>query len=456
MTHRLLSLLLGATLAALPALGGAQVPEKKAAPPTQDEIRQQLSQMLDARQVERIAAQFDAQKNWPGLQAATARLVELRPHNGHYRYMLAVSHALEDHKTEAYDALVRLQSAGYAYPVEKDARFEKIHGTEVWDYLVANFGANGKEWGKGRLAFELPADDLLIEALAWDPKREQLLAGSAREGRIYLVGAGGKLETLVAPDDANGQWSVLDLAVDAKRDRLWVASAAIPHFKHAKKTDYGRAAVFEYVLSSGAFVARYEVPIDGRQHVLSAIAVTPKGDVFAVDGVEREIYKVDGGKLRFVTANKALTSIRGMAASDKALYFADYELGLFGLELASGKPFEVAFPQNVSLYSIEGLSYWNGWLVAVQAGFPPKRIMRFKLSSDGRSITKHLPLEASREAFGTPTRGTVAGDTYYVIANTQKGKYDAYGLVRSDATLEPVRILASDLAYGFAEAGEKR
>ena len=456
MTPRPLTLAFCAALAfsSMPVL--AQVPEKQPQPPSQAQIEQQLAQMLDAKQVERVAAQFDTQKNWPGLQAATARLVELRPHNGHYRYMHAVAHALEDHKTEAYDALVRLQSAGYAYPVEKDPRFAKIHGTEVWDYLVANFQANAREWGEGKVAYELPADDLLVEALAWDPTRKRLLAGSARDGRVYLVGAGGKLEPLVTPDDTNGQWSVLDLAVDAKRDRLWVASAAIPHFKHARKTDYGRAGVFEYALSSGRFVARHEVPIDGRQHVLSAIAVTPKGDVFAVDGVEREIWKVDGGKLRFVTANKALTSIRGLAASDQVLYFADYELGVFGLDLATGKPFELAFPQNVTLYSIEGLSYWNGWLVAVQAGFPPKRVMRFKLSPDGRSIVKHLPLEASRAAFGTPTRGTVAGDTYYLIANTQKGKYDAYGLVRSDAKLEPVKILASDLAYGFAEAGEKR
>ena len=456
MTPRPLTLAFCAALAFSCTPLHAQVPEKQPAAPSQAEIEQQLGQMLDAKQVERVAARFDTQKHWPGLQAATARLVELRPHNGHYRYMHAVAHALEDHKTEAYDALVRLQSAGYAYPVEKDPRFSKIHGTEVWDYLVANFQANAKEWGEGKVAYELPADDLLVEALAWDPTRERLLAGSARDGRVYLVGAGGKLEPLVTPDDTNGQWSVLDLAVDAKRDRLWVASAAIPHFKHAKKTDYGRAGVFEYVLSSGRFVARHEVPIDGRQHVLSAIAVTPKGDVFAVDGVEREIWKVDGGKLRFVTANKALTSIRGLAASDKVLYFADYELGVFGLDLASGTPFELAFPQNVTLYSIEGLSYWNGWLVAVQAGFPPKRVMRFKLSPDGRSIVKHLPLEASRAAFGTPTRGTVAGDTYYLIANTQKGKYDAYGLVRSDAKLEPVKILASELDYGFAEAGEKR
>lgn len=450
--------LLAPLLAFLPACVGAQAllnppaAQAPAAPPP-SELQKQLAQIVSAAQVERIASKFASENDLPKLQLATQRLVELRPHNGNYRYTLAATHAQQDHKREAYDSLVRLQNAGYAYEIEKDERFTKVHGTELWDYLVQGFQANRTEFGEGKVAYRLPAGDFLIESLAWDPAKKQLLAGSAREGKVYRVGSNGALEDFVAANAENGMWAVMDLAVDAPRDALWVASAAIPHFKHAKATDYGKGGVFRFELSTGKFVSRHELPPDGRAHIVSSIAVTPKGDVFFADGPRREIWKLEGGKPRFVIDNQRLSTIRGMTASDRALYFADYELGVFGLDLATGEPFEVRAPENVTLYAIDGLAYWNGQLIAVQGDLRPKRVMRFQLTPDGTGIAKHQALEASRSEFGTPTRGVVAGDTFYFIANTQKPKYDAHGLLKTGAQLEPTKIMASDVRLGIDEPG---
>ncbi|HVF33914.1 MAG TPA: hypothetical protein VND91_01165 [Candidatus Saccharimonadia bacterium] len=448
-----------ALLVLVPSLAAAQAllhqPAQGAAPPPPSPTRVQaeLAKLDSAPQVERIAAKFQADGDVPNLQHAAQRLVELRPHNGNYRYTLAAAHALQDHKREAYDALVRLQSAGYAFDIANDERFKKVHGTELWDYLVQNMEANAQEFGEGKVAYTLPAGDLLIESLGWDPVRKQLLAGSAREGKVFRVGKSGALEEYIAADAKNGLWAVMDIAVDAPRDAIYVASTAIAHFKHAKKTDFGRAGVFHFKLSTGEFVARHEVPIDGRSHILSSIAVTPKGVVFVADGVLRELWKIEAGKLRHVMHNPKLTTIRGMAASDKALYFADYDLGILGIDLASGAAFDVAATDKVTLYSIEGLSYYDGHLVAIQAGFPPKRVMRFELTPDGRAIKAHQALEAGRKQFGTPTRGVVAGDTYYFIANTQKDRYDMHGLLHTGAVLEPTKVFASDLRFGMGLPG---
>jgi hypothetical protein len=451
--------LLAPLLAGLPACVTAQAlqnPPAAQAPapaPAPSELEKELAQIRSAPQVEKIASKFASENDLPKLQLATQRLVELRPHNGNYRYTLAATHAQQDHKREAYDALVRLQNAGYAYEIEKDERFKNVRGTEVWDYLVQGFEVNRTEFGEGKVAYTLPAGDFLIESLAWDPAKKQLLAGSAREGKVFRVGKDGALEDYVAANAENGMWSVMDLAVDAPRDALWVAASAIPHFKHAKPTDYGKGGVFRFELSTGKFVSRHELPPDGRPHIVSSIAVTPKGDVFFADGVRREIWKLEGGKPRFVINNERLSTIRGMAASDRAIYFADYELGLFGLDLATGEPFEVRAPENVSLYAIDGLSFWNGQLIAVQGDLRPKRVMRFELTPDGTAIAKHQALEASRKAFGTPTRGVVAGETFYFIANTQKPKYDSHGLLKSGAQLEPTKIMASDVRLGIDQPG---
>lgn len=446
-----------AALALSPMLASAQAlpnpPAQQPAAAPASAFEQELAKVKSVPALEQLASKSSKEKDFARVAAVMKRLLELRPFNPGYRYTLGAAHAEQDQKSPAYDALVKLQMAGLAYDVAKDPRYAKVHGTEVWDYLVLNLQANARAFGEGKVAYTLPGTDLLIESLAWDPAAKQLLAGSAREGKVFRVGAGGKLAELVKADAANGLWAVMDMAVDAPHNALWVASAAIPHFAHALDTDYGRAGVFRFALDSGKLVSKHEVPIDGLQHLLSSIAVTPKGDVFVADGVRRTLYKVEAQGLRQLFANSALTGIRGMAATDKTLYFADYEIGLFGLDLATGQPFQVIPPPNVTLYSIDGLGYWNGHLVAVQNGFPPARVMRFKLSDDGRRITLHQPVEAGRPEWGTPTRGVVAGDTWYFLSNSQKSKYDGYGVLRANQKLEPTRVFASGLDFAMREDG---
>ena len=60
------------------------------------------------------------------------------------------------------------------------------------------------------------------------------------------------------------------------------------------------------------------------------------GTVFAADGIRNEIYRLDGDALKLELSNPKLTSIRGLAVSGdgKTLYFADYSLGLLGIDWA--------------------------------------------------------------------------------------------------------------------------
>ena len=447
---RSIALLLLAALALSPAAGMAQaLLEPPPASPTQ--VEQKLSKMDSVPQLERLAAKLAQDEDWRLAIVALKRLVELRPHNGHYKYALAATYAQSGEKAMAYDTLVRMQTSGYAYAVEKDPRFEQARGTKVWDYLVANFQANAAEFGQGKVAYQLPAEDLLIESIAWDPLAKGLLVGSAREGKVFRVAADGKLRDFVAPDAENQLWAIMDIAVDAKHKALYVASAAIPHFRAVKPGELGRAAIAKFDLADGKLLARYELPADGKEHILNSLAVAPNGDVFTADGLNRVIYKVEGDALKPVAQNPKLTSIRGMTVSGdgRYLYFADYELGLFGMELATGTPFEVAFPPSLTLFSIDGLSWYQNTLIAVQAGFPPSRVMRLNLSPDGLKIVRVQALEAGRAAFGPPTRGAVAGDDYYVLANSQKGKYDGDGRQITNTTLEPVRVLKTNLRFAW-------
>ena len=442
------TLLLSLALFAAPALAQDAAPAAPAAPPLPADIAEQIARSNAVPPLLALGQRFNAEGNWPLYQATMKRISELRPHAGNIRLELAAAYAMLDDKTAGYDTLLQLRDQGWGFDLAADPRMENLHGTEVWTFIADGLKANLEAQGRGRKALELPAGDLLVEALAWDPKRKQLLAGSVRSGEVSLVGDDGALEALVKPDAANGLWGVFELAADPARDRLYVASAAIPHVRHAKGEDYGRAGVWTFELSTGKYLSRAVRERDGRNHLITGLAVSPDGSVYAADNQTRQVFKLEGDTLRTVVDNPRLTSVRGLAISGdgRKLYFSDIELGLFGIDLSTGRPFDVKVARNVSLFGIESLYWHAGNLVAVQNGMRPNRIARLVLTPDGTGVTAAQPIDVAQGAWGQPTRGTLAGEKLYVIANSQKGGYSGLGVPKDASKLERIRIWESPLS----------
>lgn len=415
----------------------------------------QIMHSTDVDSLSRLATIYNG-KDLERFAWTLERLVQLMPDSGALKYQLAAFYAGQGDKTKAYDVLLRMQMQGFANDPSEDGRFEKIHGTQVWDYLVENLKANAKPFGQGKVAFELPKGDRLLESISWDPKRKQFLFGSAREGKIYLASEDGKLVDFIAPDAQNGLMSVLDLRVDAARDLLWVATTGAPHYKRFDQSIVGKSALVKFQLSSGRLLARYASPADKHPHVFSSLALAPDGRVFVADGVRNEIYKLDSDGLKLLLANPKLKSIRGMAVSSdgKTLYFADYALGILGIDLSTSKGFELKRnPERIVLGGIDGLYWYDGTLAIVENGMIPSRVMRLKLTRDGRAVESVMPLDAAQLAFDSPTLGTVVGDSLYFIANSQKQLYDGYGVLKDPTQLAPVRIYQSDLRFAWDQPG---
>ena len=384
--------------------------------------------------------------------AALDRRIALRPHIGAYRLDKVVTLAREDDKSQAYTNLVELQSAGYAYDLRNDERFAKIATTEVWNYLLTNLDANRAPFGEGKLVYTLPREDLLLDSLAWDSSRNELLVGSAREGKVYRVAQDGSLEVLAAADDANEMWAVYDLAVDAKRGILWVASTAVPHFKgYDVGKDLGRAGVFKFDLKTGKFLKSFMSPPPeaGQPHFMSSMALGKDGEVYVADGVNRVVYQVRDDQFRRILHLPMLTSIAALAVSGDGskLYLADPELGIIGTELATLKLFDVRVPPKLTLEAINSMAWHDNALIVVQGSMSPHRVMRLGLSPQGDTIIKVQPLEASNPQFGTPGDMAMDGATIYLVANDQKDNYDRFGLLKSKDKLEGTRILRLSADY---------
>lgn len=384
------------------------------------------------------------------------RLTELVPDSGQLKLQLAMVYAEQKDKTRAYDVLVRMQGQGFGYDVSKDTRFDNVRGTKVWDYIVTNLQVNAKQFGEGKVAFELPKGDFLYESMAYDPKRKRFLFGSAREGKVYLADKNGKLAEFIKPSAENGVYSVFDLAVDAAHDRLYVASAGVPYYKGFTAEAFGKSGVVEFELSSGKFRNKYTFPADAPGMLPTSMTVGKDGRLYVADGDHGEIFRLDGGELKTLARNPKLTTIRGMAVSDdgRMLYFADFGMGIYGIDLSKNEPFGLSHnPEKLVLGGIVGLYYYDHCLVLIESGMVPQRVIRLKLSDDGRGVVGVMPLDVAQPAFSQPTVGAVVGDELYFITNSQKGLYDQYGVLKEADKLEPTRIFRSNLRFAWNQSG---
>lgn len=426
-------------------------PGTSSSPAVSTGLQAQLAQMKDPAALRQLALEYQAKQEWANEAAVWLRLHTLYRHNPTYVYNLAVAYALADDKAQGYHVLLVAQRAGLGFDLEKETRFSNLHGTEVWDYLVKlHKAAREDAYGGGELAFEIAPGDRLLESIAHDPRSDTFLLGSGRDGIIWRSDRNGRLTEWAKPQ-GDTWWSIFDVKVDAERGHVWATTAAIPHFKGYKAEWAGRSALLKIDLADGKLIQAYRAPADGLPHILNGIAVSPQGQVVVAEGMRGQLFKLEAEKLEPLMAQPQLNALRGLvfSADGRTLYFADYERGLFGLDLARNTGFDVADDGKQILYGIEGLYMYEGQLVAIQNGFVPQRVTRFKLDQSGRKIEMGVPLDAAQPAFATPTLGTLVDDELYFIANSQRGYYDSFGLRKGSMALPPVKIYRSDVRFNW-------
>ncbi len=415
----------------------------------------QIEQSRDVAALTRLAQLYTQQNDYERLSWVLKRVSELLPNSGEIKLQLALVYAKQNDKSRAYDTLMRMQMQGFGYDISKDPRFEPIHGNKVWDYIVANLNVNSKSFGEGKVAFDLPKADNLMNALAWDPKRKSLLIGSERDGSIHLLSEKGKLADFIAPGSNPNLWGVDALGVDSAHDKLYVATSASPKFVKFAADNANKAALLEFELSSGTFVKKY-TPAQDMLRTFNDIAVSANGMVFVADGAHREVFKLEGDALKPVVTNSKLTTISAItvSANGRVLYIADYALGIFGFDLAKGEAFEPSYnADQLVLGGITGMHYYDDTLILTEDGMVPKRVMRLGLSQDGRTIKTAMPIDVGSQDFIALGKGALAGDTLYFISNQQESLYDHNGVLTDPSQAEPEQVFASNVRFAWGQSG---
>jgi len=283
---------------------------------------------------------------------------------------------------------------------------------------------------KAHVAFTVPAKDLFPEGLGVDASNGLFYMGSMHHRKIVKFTLTGSVSDFVRQD-------VFDLSpvggvhVDPLDHTVWAA------------TDAGvrqRPELLHFDVQ-GKLLERYASP-GQMPYDLNDLVLRGEQEIFTTDTEGHHVYRFDRISHTFASMNlwRPVFYPNGIAlSSDGNLLFVADMLGVIRVDLRTNESVDVDPGAHNTLSGIDGMYWYKGELVGVQYGTGEYRVMRWKLSPDGRKVTASETLEYHTDLVGDPTTGSILKGNFYFIANT--GIYNLKDdKIADPAKLEPVHI----------------
>ncbi len=392
-------------------------------------------------------------KSYANYEVVLKRLVELRPFNPEYRFMLVKAYALQDKKSAAYNDLITIQKSGLSYPVGDKEGFDLIKGTGAFDYIEENMVKNGQTYGKGEMAFSVSKNysGMLFENIAFDKKGNRFLLSSIRSGDIYqYTEAEGFKKFIKSGNPSTGPWGGIDLVVDEESDILWVSSATLPHYIGTTQANFGKAMISKYKLSTGELVNNFAMQNANQPMLFSALHLTAGKNLYFINAFTSDLFKIqkDGEQVEAVVALPSLNNIKALTSNsdETLLYLSDYDQGIFVVNFETSQVVPLIRKEDGFYAGINDLFYDQGDLIVIQGGVRPARLMRYVMQDDVIFKTM-FPLEASHEKFDSLGSGVLVDGYVYYAANSQWDKTGPLGQLADGETWEDLVIIKTDAKY---------
>lgn len=310
-----------------------------------------------------------------------------------------------------------------------------------FDALAAKHDAHRRPVVRSTVVARMAEADFWPEGVDHDPTDGSFYVAGIRHGTIARIDAQGRV-TKLWPDDSLRLGAVLGVRVDARRGTLWATTSAIPQNATFQPSDSALAAILQIDLATRRIRKTWRLPLVQGGHVLGDLAVDSSGAVWISDSVQPFLFRLRAGVDTLETFHSPLfRSLQGVAVADGVVFVADYSHGLLRLDVKTGDVSRLSdAPASTSL-GCDGLAWYRGSLIAVQNGVAPPRIMRFHLSVDRRAIERAEVLDRNSEIADEPTIGTIVGDRFVYVANSQWEKHDDGGRPRPGVSLTPLVLL---------------
>ena len=389
----------------------------------------------------RLAREAEAARDYPQFETHVLAVAALAPSHPGVVYQMARAFAVRGATDSAVAWLARLGSMGDTRDPNADSVFRPLRSRPGYADARNRLLANRLPMLAGTRAFELDDPDFVPEAIAYDSTRRRFLAGSLSKRLVAAIAPNGATSAFIPHEPE--MLRVVGIHIDAPRGRLWFATWAPDTTARADSTEPPSITrLFLADLATGGITRSWEPDGGRRGHLLNDFVVMTDGSLFVTDTERGWIYRLrsptDTLELflepppgRFSAANGITTTPDG-----RTLYVAFLE-GLARVDLATREIALLPAPDSVSTATIDGLYWYRGSLLAVQA--TPERVVRYELSADGRRVVSGAVIERGYPDVRQPTTGVLVGSRFHYIANSQYGRLDDRGGPLAPQPGTPVR-----------------
>lgn len=404
-----------------------------AAFPQNSELQQYYTQAMEARE------KNDNAKFYEYIMKAH----NIHPYHQGILYQAGIAAALNKKNTEAIKYLkeaVMIQ-ADFVLDIPE---LNSLKGMKEFEQLKEIKKNASRTIINSDTAFVIRDRSLHLESIA-GADGNTLYGGSIHKRKIIRVENGVVSDFTKSEQDGLG--AVFSVKVDQKRKILWACSSPIEEMQNYNAIL--PSAVFKYDLRTGKLLTRYLPENPSLQLVLGDLTLNKKGEVFVSDSKGNLIFKVNEstGKLEQFYSSDEFWNIQGITFSDDGsnLFIADYVKGIFRLSMKDLALSMLSKNFDLSLKAIDGLTYYNNTLIAIQNYIKPMRVTQYTLSDDQDKIIAYKIIDQSHPAFNEPTLGSVINDTYYYVANSQWSGYDDKHNLKPNDQLQDIVVLTVDL-----------
>lgn len=340
------------------------------------------------------------------------------------------------------DALTRYADLGLGRDLTADSTLRRLTTQPAFRDIAARHATHLAPLIRGRPVAQLPDSTFFPEGVDVDPRTGFFYVASIRHRTIAELTPRGDYIRELLPRSGVGLGAMLAVRVDPQRGVVWATMSGIPQAAGFQPADSTIHSLLRITLPEGEIAGRWDIP--GSGHTLGDVALGPLGDVFMSDSQDPVLYRLapDSNTMR-PYRHPLFRSLQGIAPAPGALkvFVADYSHGLLKVDIASGEVTRLVDAPNATSLGCDGIAWHDGAIIAVQNGVFPPRIMRFELDSTWSRIVRADVLDRNLPIADEPTIGTMVGDEFVYVANSQWEKYSATGELLRGATLRrPVLI----------------
>ncbi len=373
---------------------------------------------------------------------------ELRPGSPSVAYNLACAYSLAGDGIEAVKLLDKLVEMGIDYGLENDPDLKSLHDIDEFKAVLEKSKALKVPVINSETAFVISEKDLTPEGIAYDEIIGKFYLGSMRKRKIISLDMDGKISEFISPG-RDGMWAPVGLRVDPIRRLLWVCNVVTPIMKDYSPDMKNGTALFKFDLEKGMLLGKYYPPDDKHDYYFNDIALKSNGDLYVTCHRSGIVFKLDYEKNSFDIFLEPKSYVGGNGATlskdEKKLFVVDYAEGVNVVDLETGKYKTLKTPDDITLFGIDGMYFYDNSLLAVQNGLSPNRVVRYMLNDNFDAITSAKIIEYANPVFSAPTTGAIVNGYFYYIANSGLSNFDRDGNLISEDGFKDVIIMKARL-----------